>query len=156
PVINTGDAAKVNGKETHEGAQAPSTTGTQSPYWRDDFNGPQGSLPDTNKWAFDTQGNKDGWGNQQLEYDTKGQNAYLDGQGHLALEARKNTSSSYKCWYGTCQYTSAHLITLHKFSFTYGYVEARIKSPTGKGLWPAFWLLGDNVNSVGWPQAGEI
>lgn len=122
--------------------------------WNDEFNGPGGSLPDSSKWIPEIGG--DGWGNHQLEYDTKNQNAFLDGQGRLIIEARQNASSQYQCWYGTCKYTSAHISTSTKFSFTYGSVQARIKLPSGQGVWPAFWLLGVNNTTVGWPDCGEI
>ena len=60
------------------------------------------------------------------------------------------------CWYGPCRFTSARLLTRGRFSFTYGVVEARIKVPFGQGIWPAFWMLGENFGEVGWPACGEI
>ena len=60
------------------------------------------------------------------------------------------------CWYGPCQYTSARLITKGKFDLKYGRFEARIKVPRGQGVWPAFWMLGNNIDTAGWPQSGEI
>jgi beta-glucanase (GH16 family) len=122
--------------------------------WSDEFNGPQGAPPDPNKWTPEIGG--EGWGNQQLEYDTNNKNAYQDGQGHLVLEARKNDAVKYQCWYGPCQYTSAHITTSGHFSFTYGLLEASIKIPSGQGIWSAFWLLGNNCATVGWPTCGEI
>jgi len=121
--------------------------------WSDEFNGVSGTSPDPSKWTPQTGGK--GWGNKQLEYDTDNHNAYQDGQGNLVLEARKN-SKGLQCWYGTCKYKSARITTKGNFSFTYGRIEARIKVPSGKGFWPAFWLLGDNISSVGWPACGEI
>jgi beta-glucanase (GH16 family) len=91
-----------------------------------------------------------GWGNQQLEYDTdRTENAALDGQGNLAITARR------EAWLGSA-YTSARLVTKGKVSRKYGRVEARIRLPAGQGLWPAFWLLGENIDEVGWPACGEI
>ena len=122
--------------------------------WSDEFDGPRGSLPDSSKWSPVTGG--EGWGSKELEYNTNNQNAYLDGQGNLVLEARNGNPMGYMCWYGSCQYTSAQLSTRGHFSFTYGGIEARIKIPYGQGIWSAFWLLGDNCATVGWPTCGEI
>lgn len=123
--------------------------------WSDEFNGPSGQLPDTSKWNYDTGGN--GWGNQELEYYTNSaSNAAMDGQGNLVMTARRENPSNYNCWYGSCQYTSARLQTSGKFTQTYGAFEARIKIPSGKGIWPAFWMIGNNIGQVGWPQCGEI
>ncbi|GIH15244.1 glycoside hydrolase family 16 protein [Rugosimonospora africana] len=123
--------------------------------WSDDFNGAAGSAPDGSKWGHDTGGS--GWGNNELEYyTTSTSNASLDGNGHLVITARKENPSGYGCWYGSCTYTSARLNTSGKFSQQYGHIEASIKMPRGQGIWPAFWALGDNIGSVGWPNSGEI
>ncbi len=129
-------------------------TSTQKLVWDDEFNGAMGAPPDPEKWTAEVGG--DGWGNEQLEYDTKNQNAYQDGQGHLVLEARKNSSEGFQCWYGPCQFTSARISTRGHFSFTYGRLEADIKIPSGQGIWSAFWLLGSDCATVGWPACGEI
>src|SRR5205823_908279 len=60
------------------------------------------------------------------------------------------------CWNGPCQYTSARMNTAGRFTQTYGRFEARIQIPRGQGMWPAFWMLGDNIGSVGWPASGEV
>jgi beta-glucanase (GH16 family) len=122
--------------------------------WSDEFDGSRGASLDQSKWNPDVGG--EGWGNKQLEYDTKDQNAYQDGQGNLVIEARKSNPAGYQCWYGSCQYTSARLTTNGRFSFTYGLIEARIKVPIDQGSWVSFWLLGDNCAAVGWPKCGEI
>ncbi len=122
--------------------------------WEDTFSGPAGDPPSQSKWTPDVGGN--GWGSKQLQYYTDNQNVYLDGKGSLILEARKEDTGKFGCWYGPCQYTSARISTRDHFSFTYGLLEARIKIPHGQGLWPAFWLLGSNYESVGWPACGEI
>jgi beta-glucanase (GH16 family) len=122
--------------------------------WNDEFNGAAGTGPDSNKWVADVGGG--GWGNQEREYYTKNDNAKQDGNGNLVIEARKENPANYQCWYGTCQYTSARLTTLDKFDFTYGRVEARIKIPSGQGIWPALWMMGNNIASVGWPNNGEV
>jgi beta-glucanase (GH16 family) len=138
--------------------QAQETPGTKAPnqawklLWSDEFNGPDGSTVDSNKWVFDVGG--DGWGNQELEYYTdRPQNAHLEG-GNLVILA---LSETYKGTDGKArQYTSARIKTLGKFSQTYGRFEARLKIPYGQGLWPAFWMLGDNIDHVQWPACGEI
>jgi beta-glucanase (GH16 family) len=96
--------------------------------------------------------NNDGWGNQQLEYSTDSlTNAALDGQGNLVITARKESV-------GGKAYSSARLTTRGLVQPRYGRVEARIKLPSGRGLWPAFWMLGDTCTDplVGWPRCGEI
>ncbi|MCX6283125.1 MAG: glycoside hydrolase family 16 protein [Bacteroidetes bacterium] len=120
--------------------------------WSDDFNGTAGMSPDSAKWQFDigTGPNHDGWGNAELEYYTnRTSNASLDGNGNLVITARAES-------YAGSGFTSARIKTLKKLEQTYGRFEARIKTPWGPGIWPAFWLLGANVDSLGWPQCGEI
>jgi beta-glucanase (GH16 family) len=115
--------------------------------WSDEFEGSAGSLPDLTKWKFDVGTD---WGNAQLEYDTdRPENASLDGEGHLAIVARKES-------YMGSAYTSARIITKDLYETAYGRIEARIKLPFGQGLWPAFWMLGNNIDVVGWPNCGEI
>ncbi|MEL6987195.1 MAG: glycoside hydrolase family 16 protein [Bacteroidota bacterium] len=115
--------------------------------WEDEFNGPEGQLPDAAKWQFDIGTN---WGNQQLEFDTdRAENASLDGDGNLAIVARRESFSG-------SAFTSARITTKNLFEQTYGRFEARIKLPWGPGIWPAFWLLGANIDDVSWPQCGEI
>ena len=116
--------------------------------WQDEFDGPVDQSPDSDNWTFDVGGH--GWGNQQLEFDTdRVENVSLDGDGHLRIIALEEN-------YGGREYTSGRIKTQGKFSQTYGRFEARIKMPLGQGLWPAFWLLGSDIGSVGWPRCGEI
>ncbi|MEV5431168.1 family 16 glycosylhydrolase [Streptomyces sp. NPDC052701] len=123
--------------------------------WSDEFNGAAGSAPDPAKWTVETGGS--GNGNNELQYYTNSRdNVALDGNGNLVITARKNTDSGLQCWYGTCQYTSARLNTAKTFTQAYGHFEARIKVPRGQGMWPAFWMLGNDLGSVGWPNSGEI
>jgi beta-glucanase (GH16 family) len=122
--------------------------------WSDEFNGADGSAVDPTKWTHDVGGG--GWGNSELEYYTDGsQNAVVQG-GNLVITATTQGASQYHCSYGTCKYTSARLKTQGLFSQQYGRFEARAQMPTGKGLWPAIWALGDNISTVSWPACGEI
>jgi len=112
--------------------------------WHDDFDGP---VLDATKWVRETGG--DGWGNGELEFYTdRVENAHIDG-GYLVIEARRESLA-------TRGYTSARLKTQGLGAWQHGRVEARIQIPRGQGLWPAFWMLGDNIPSVGWPACGEI
>jgi beta-glucanase (GH16 family) len=120
--------------------------------WSDEFDGAAGQSPDPAKWAFDVGvgPNGDGWGNAQWEYDTaRPQNASLDGAGNLVITARRES-------YGGMQYTSARMATKGIFTQERGRFEARIKLPAGQGLWPAFWLLGSDIDACGWPACGEL
>lgn len=114
----------------------------------DDFNGAAGSAVDGGKWQIETGDNVN---NHERQYYTAGNsNAALDGQGNLVITARKENPNNYQCWYGRCEYTSARLNTSGKFTQAYGHVEARMKVPRGQGMWPAFWMLGNDIGSVGW------
>lgn len=114
--------------------------------WSDEFN--YKGLPDKSKWNFDVGG--DGWGNNELQYYTeKDTSNALVGNGILKITARKQAK-------GNRQYTSARLTTKDKAEFTYGKIEVRAKLPAGRGTWPAIWMLGGNINKVGWPACGEI
>ncbi|MEU2723924.1 glycoside hydrolase family 16 protein [Streptomyces smyrnaeus] len=129
-------------------------SGTQAVVFSDDFDGPAGAPVDSSKWQTETGDNVN---NHERQYYTPGtDNAALDGNGNLVITARKENPGNYQCWYGTCEYTSARLNTAGKFTQTYGHVEARIKVPRGQGMWPAFWMLGDDIGSAGWPACGEI
>ncbi|WP_407916893.1 family 16 glycosylhydrolase [Kitasatospora sp. NE20-6] len=134
-------------------SRASAAVGAQT--WSDEFNGAAGQGPDRAKWTLETGGS--GFGNHELEYYTNStNNAALDGQGNLVITARKNTDTGLSCWYGPCQYTSARLNTAQTFTQAYGHFEARIKIPRGQGIWPAFWMLGSDLGTVGWPTSGEI
>ncbi|PRC90708.1 glycoside hydrolase family 16 protein [Solimicrobium silvestre] len=111
--------------------------------WSDEFNN---TSLDSSKWSLESGG--DGWGNNELEYYTAGDNASVS-DGYLTITARQQS-------YGGLNYTSSRLITKGKAYWTYGKVEARIKLPYGQGMWPAFWMLGEDIDSVGFPGSGEI
>ncbi|MDM5179259.1 family 16 glycosylhydrolase [Massilia sp. DJPM01] len=112
--------------------------------WADEFNG---TSLDTAKWNIEVNG--DGGGNNELQYYTaRPENIRVTG-GELVIEARKEA-------YMGKQYTSGRITTQNKASWQYGRIEARMKIPTGKGTWPAFWMLGNSITSAGWPASGEI
>lgn len=133
---------------------APPPTWTLA--WSDEFDGPAGAPVNAAYWVAETGG--EGWGNQERQYYTaRAENVSLDGGGRLVITARAEPSDSpYQCWYGTCRYTSARLITKGRFEPLYGRIEARIRIPRGQGIWPAFWMLGNDIDRVGWPRCGEI
>ena len=115
--------------------------------WADEFDGPAGPL-DPTRWTHDVGG--DGWGNDQLEFDTdRVTNSAVDGDGHLIITAREEA-------FGGRRYTSARILTRDRFAGRYGRFEARIQLPRGQGIWPAFWMLGTDIGTVGWPTCGEI
>ena len=112
--------------------------------WSDEFNG---TGIDAANWTYDIGGS--GWGNSELEYYTnRAENAKVE-NGQLLIIARKES-------YSGNSYTSSRLKTQNLQNFTYGKIEARIKIPVGQGLWPAFWMLGQNIIQAGWPQCGEV
>jgi len=122
--------------------------------WSDEFD-----TTDLDSWTFETGGG--GWGNNELQYYTNGQNAFIQydamaGSNVLVIEARRGAPAGASCWYGSCQYSSSRMITLDKREFRYGRMEARIRLPQTQGIWPAFWMLGADIGQVGWPQSGEI
>lgn len=131
-----------------------------TPVWSDEFTGPLGTPIDSTKWTYDT-------GilnvNNEVEYYcapstltggclTTNPNAYLDGNGHLVIQALQlnNSTTPY-----SGSWTSARLKTQGLESFQYGRVESSMSLPVGPGIWPAFWSLGSNINSVSWPASGE-
>ncbi|WP_338407859.1 family 16 glycosylhydrolase [uncultured Flavobacterium sp.] len=113
--------------------------------WSDEFN--TKGLPDSTKWNFEEGGH--GWGNGESQYYTsRPENANIQ-NGILSIKIIKEN-------YKGSSYTSARINTKNKFSFKYGKVEMRAKQPSGGGVWPALWMLGDNKAAVGWPACGEI
>lgn len=116
--------------------------------WEDEFEGPAGQLPDAAKWNYDIgRGpNNDGWGNLELQtYTNSPENVSLDGAGNLVITALS-----------TGTFTSARINTKGLFEQAYGRFEAKIRTPYGPGIWPAFWMLGNDIDQVDWPQCGEI
>ncbi|MFC4305060.1 RICIN domain-containing protein [Cohnella boryungensis] len=125
---------------------APKANAAYSLVWSDEFGG---SSINSNNWVFDIGTGSGGWGNNELQYYTsRSENARIE-NGNLVIEAKREA-------YGGMNYTSARLKTQGKKSFKYGKIEARIKLPKGQGIWPAFWMLGADIGTVGWPKSGEI
>jgi len=150
------DAASSAAKQKAGAAKLGSSTDIHgwALTWSDEFNAPNGSRPDPAKWKFDVGVDGNGWGNRELEYYTdRPQNTYIE-DGHLVIKAIREDFTGAD---GVARhYTSARLKTQGLFAQAYGRFEARIKIPYGQGMWPAFWLLGDNLGKVPWPGSGEI
>lgn len=129
-----------------------------APVWSDEFDGAAQQAPDPGKWAYQT-GNENGWGNNEQEIycaprgdnprgcNAKRPNAFLDGAGHLVMRAERNADGNW---------TSARMTTNGLKNFQYGRIEARMKLPVGPGLWPSFWMLGEDFSKVGWPASGSV
>ncbi len=116
--------------------------------WSDEFNG---SAIDSGTWTHET--GSGGWGNNEKQnYTTNSDNSYIE-NGKLIIKAIHTVGRPHN---QRDSYTSARLKTQGKFNFRYGLLVARMKSPEGQGLWPAIWMLGESISSVGWPQSGEI
>ncbi|NJL12387.1 MAG: glycoside hydrolase family 16 protein [Microscillaceae bacterium] len=114
--------------------------------WSDEFEGPAGAAPDPTNWTYDLGGG--GWGNEEFQvYTNNPQNVALDGNGQLVITAIRTAGPNY---------TSGRIKSKGLFEQQYGRFEARIKTPTGPGIWPAFWMLGSNIDAVNWPNCGEI
>jgi beta-glucanase (GH16 family) len=149
--VDTGVAAGADASSDSGIPPLPGWTLT----WHDEFDLPDGSPVDPASWTQET-GNS-GWGyNHEREYYTPGTaNAVIRG-GSLVITATPQGASQLQCQYGACEYTSARMNTAGKFEQQYGRFEARIQLPGGQGLWPAWWLLGNDIGSVSWPRCGEI
>jgi beta-glucanase (GH16 family) len=140
------------GGASAQSTTAPSPTPTPTPTpttswvldWSDEFDG---TTLDAGKWSEQT--GAGGWGNNELEnYTNRSDNVRLE-NGMLVIEARHES-------YQGSAYTSGRITTAGLQERTYGRYEARIKLPAGQGMWPAFWMLGNNIGTVGWPACGEI
>lgn len=145
------------------GSRAPTPpSDTWTLIYEDTFDAPAGTPPDPSVWNYDLGDGREvglvGWGNDERQtYTDLPENASHDGEGHLvitALELPEN--SGLRCHYGPCRYSSARIHTAGKLEPAFGRIEARLKLPQGQGIWPAFWMLGSDFRSAGWPTAGEI
>jgi beta-glucanase (GH16 family) len=137
----------------------PTATPTPTPtpgwqlVWWDEFEEPAGTPLDANKWKHDIGGG--GWGNNELQsYTNFARNAAHDGNGRFVITAIRETYTGADG--RTRDYTSARVNTAGKFTTKYGRIEARMRLPIGRGIWPAFWMLGDNIGTARWPGCGEI
>ena len=143
-VILSSGSREESSSSRHSGLDPESSSSRY--LWNDEFDG---EAIDKSKWTYDIGTGSSGWGNNEWEYYTdRKENAYVK-DGILHIQAQKED-------YKGSKYTSARMLTKGKFAFKYGTVEARIALPTGKGIWPAFWMLGENFDTVGWPACGEI
>lgn len=120
--------------------------------WSDEFNGTSGTLPNPKKWKVIV--DNSGFGNRELEYYTDRTTNVRQANNHLVIQARKEDHEGKD---GVSRdYTSGRIESAGRFQIQYGRVEARIKIPSGQGIWPAFWMLGNNFPAVAWPECGEI
>ncbi|MFT6868134.1 MAG: beta-glucanase (GH16 family) [Cyclobacteriaceae bacterium] len=134
----TGPIDGENGYET------PLTYEGMKLIWQDEFSG---TSLNTSNWNYETGTGSSGWGNNELQYYKQENTTVSDG--FLTIEAkRENFSGS--------AYTSSRLTTQNKFTVQYGRVDIRAQMPEGQGIWPALWMLGENITTVGWPRCGEI
>jgi beta-glucanase (GH16 family) len=118
--------------------------------WSDEFDGQKNQTPDPKKWTYDIGQGQNGWGNGEFQtYTQRPENVSLDGQGNLVITALNVP-------FGGANFSSGRIKTQGLFAQKYGRFEARIKTPYGPGIWPAFWMLGENISQVGWPKCGEI
>ncbi|MDD4970185.1 MAG: family 16 glycosylhydrolase [Paludibacter sp.] len=139
-IQNNGTYLSIDGT----GYTAPASYQGLNLVWSDEFTG---NTINTSNWGYDTGGS--GWGNNELEYYTNSSKNVFVTNGYLVLEARKEA-------YGNNNYTSARLLSKDKKTFTYGRIDFRAKLPSGQGIWPALWMLGNNISSKSWPACGEI
>ncbi len=141
--------------EKGEGDVWHAPQGNWAEVWRDDFDGPAGSAPDVSKWTLEIRPHGQ---NGEQDYDTDSrQNSFLDGNGNLALRAVQERFVDAMGHTSDQPFTSARLDTKGKLEQAYGRFEARMQLPRGgRGVWPAFWLLGSNVGEAGWPECGEV
>jgi len=143
-IIITEDGTYLSTDNT--GYSTPLTYTGYSLVWNDEFSG--NSL-DLNNWNQEIGNGNGGWGNNELESYTNSLKNTFVSNGNLIIEARRETVDVYN-------YTSGRMTTQEKKFFKFGRIDIRAKLPVGKGLWPALWMLGTNISSVGWPACGEI
>ncbi len=115
--------------------------------WQDEFD--TDGAPDVEKWNYDIGRGNNGWGNNESQYYTDRSENVTVADGVLKITAKKES-------YEGAEYTSARLKTQDKYEFTYGRVDVKAKLPGGGGTWPAIWMLGSNISTVGWPKCGEM
>lgn len=114
--------------------------------WSEEFSG---TTLNEEVWNYEIGFGNAGWGNNELQY-------YRSGESNLTVADGKASIIAKQENFGSAEYTSARIQTKGKYDVQYGRIEARIKVPMGQGIWPAFWMLGSNIDAVGWPECGEI
>jgi beta-glucanase (GH16 family) len=144
-VVQVGEV--VDPAHTSEGYSTPLSYPGMNLVWLDEFNGNSLNTANWSNQNGDGCPSLCGWGNNELEY-YRSENNWIE-DGCLFIEAREES-------FGGREYTSSRLISQDNFSFTYGRVDIRAILPKGQGLWPALWMLGSNITTVGWPKCGEI
>jgi len=128
------------------GYSTPMTYPGYTLVWSDEFSG---NALDLNTWNQEIGNGSGGWGNNELEYYTNSpKNCFLS-NGNLIIEARKEAIGGFN-------YSSTRMTTQNKKTFKFGRIDIRAKLPVSKGMWPALWMLGSNITSVGWPACGEM
>lgn len=138
-----------NGKNIstdNTGYTTPLTYPNYNLVWNDEFST---NALNASTWNYEIGNGESGWGNNELEYYTNSNKNIFVSNGNLIIEARKESISGFN-------YSSARITTQNKKDFTYGRIDIRAKLPVDKGIWPALWMLGSNISSVGWPACGEI
>lgn len=142
--IITEDGTNLSTDNT--GYTTPLTYPEYTLVWSDEFSGNE---LDLNVWNQETGNGSNGWGNNELEYYTSNLKNTFVSNGNLIIEARRESTNNFN-------YTSGRMTTQNKKSFTFGRIDIRAKLPVGKGIWPALWMLGTNIQTAGWPACGEI
>ena len=143
------DRAKINAIEV---AFLRRSTAVPRQVWSDEFNGARNAPVDRRRWGHETGG---AWGDGELQsYTSRTANAYHDGRGRLVIMARAERFRGDDSI--TRNFTSARISTKDRYAFRYGTFEARLQTPAGRGIWPAFWALGNDIDRSGWPRCGEI
>lgn len=143
-----GEKEKVNSSTGLDGTydSAPTTKYGKTLSWSDEFNG---TKLDTSKWSYEIGTGSWGWGNNEKQYYTSNESNCSVNNGSLKITALKEK-------YGNCEYTSSRIRTKGKYETIFGYIEARMALPSMSGIWPAFWMLGADIDSNPWPHCGEI
>lgn len=151
----TGDAAAASDEATVPAPEPHRPPRGYELVFADEFN--TGTVPDPEKWFYDTHRNEQGWYNNELQYYSaeRAENARIEG-GALIITAREEDLSAARLPdFGGQKYTSARLTTQQRAAWTYGFFEVRAKLPCGRGTWPAIWMLPEDPDVV-WPNGGEI
>ncbi len=142
--LNKGSEVYSKKQSINISSDDPGYLSTFTLTWADEFDG---TSVNTDHWTFET--GSHGWGNNELQNYTNGNNAEIK-DGKLIITAKKINENQQPG-----SYTSTRIITKGKKEFTYGKMEIRAKLPSGRGIWPAIWMLGANIDAVGWPACGE-